>query len=135
MTANRQGGFTLIEVLVALAILAMVVGSLLVLIGQHTRRAAALEERMLARIAAQNALSEYVMAKAEGAAANIQGDEELSGITFRYDIDRDESPIQGFELVTADVQIGRDGQVLASLSTLVNANGAAQAAPVQGVGP
>lgn len=115
---RNEKGLTLIEVLVATAILAAVVGSLLVLISQHTRQAAALEDRMLARVAAENALTLYVTARDEGAAADVRGDVELSGRSFFYEISRQQAPIQGLELVTSQARVGRDGQVLASLTTL-----------------
>ena len=113
-----EKGLTLIEVLIALAILASVVGSLLVLMGQHTRQAAALEDRMLARIAAENALTLYVAAKDEGSAADLGGAMEINGREFRFEISRARSPIQGIELVTSEARIGREGQGLASLTTL-----------------
>lgn len=114
----RQKGFTLIEVLVATAILAAVVGSVMVLIGQHARQAAALEDRLMARIAAENAMAAYVIARAERAQADLSGDIEISGHTYRFEIDRSPSPLEGFEVVTVDVRLGRDGQVLATLSTI-----------------
>ena len=113
-----EKGLTLIEVLIALAILASVVGSLLVLMGQHTRQATALEERMLARIAAENALTLYVASKDEGSAADLGGEMEINGREFHFEISRSRSPIQGIELVTSEARVGRDGQVLASLTTL-----------------
>jgi type II secretion system protein I len=109
---------TLIEVLVALGILAGVIGSLLVLMGQHTRQTASLDDRMLARIEAENALALYVANRNLGRPADIEGENERAGRVFRYELDRSPSPIRGFEVVTSDVRL-RDGrQVLASFSTL-----------------
>lgn len=115
---RSQRGMTLIEVLVALAILTAVVGSLLVLMGQHARQAAAIEDRVLARVAAENALTSYMAARREGQPADIAGEEEIGGRTFRFEIDREASPLEGFELVTSEVRLDRRGQVLASLTTL-----------------
>lgn len=115
---RNQKGLTLIEVLVSLAVLSAVVGSILVLMGQHTRQAARLEERMLARIAAENALTAFVIAKKEEDAPDIQGDVAVGERAFRFEIERATAPLQGYELVRADVRKGRDGQVLASLTTL-----------------
>ncbi|GGY52720.1 type II secretion system minor pseudopilin GspI [Parvularcula lutaonensis] len=113
-----QKGLTLIEVLVALAVLSSIVGSILVLIGQHTRHAAAIEERALARIVAENAMVAYVAAKRSGQPADLSGEEEIAGRAFTYVIDRSPAPLEGFETVETNVRIGRDGQVLATLSTL-----------------
>ncbi|MEM9838282.1 MAG: type II secretion system minor pseudopilin GspI [Pseudomonadota bacterium] len=115
---GKQRGLTLLEVLVALAVLSAVLGSLLMLIAQHTRQAAKLEDRMLARIVAENAMASYIAAKQTNREADLEEEVELSGRTFQFEIDRGSAPIEGFETVTADVRLGRDGQVLATLSTL-----------------
>ncbi|NNU17108.1 type II secretion system minor pseudopilin GspI [Parvularcula sp. ZS-1/3] len=115
---RNQKGLTLIEVLVSLVVLSTVVGSILVLMSQQTRQAARLEERMLARIAAENALTAFVIAKKEQNAPDVQGDIAVGDLGFRFEIDREAAPLQGYELVRADVRKARDGQVLASLTTL-----------------
>lgn len=115
---RNQRGLTLLEVLVALAVLSAVLGALLMLMAQHTRQASLLEDRMLARIVAENAMASYVAAKRTNRDADLLEDVELSGRAFRFEIKRERAPIQGFETVTTDVRLGRDGQVLATLSTL-----------------
>lgn len=109
---------TLIEVLVALAVLAAVAGSLLVLLGQQSRQASRLEQRMLARIVAENALTEYIASNQTGRRLDLRGEADLSGQTFSFRIDRDPAPLEGYETVAVNVRVGRDGQVLATLTTL-----------------
>lgn len=58
----QPDGFTLMEVLVALAIMALALGAMLVLMGQQTRTAVTLEQRQLAQIVAENVLVETMMA-------------------------------------------------------------------------
>ena len=115
---RNEKGLTLIEVLIALAILGAVLGSLLVLMGQHTRQAARLEERMLARIVAENALADYIAATLTNREADAEGETDLSGREFRFEIDRGEAPIEGFETISVEVRVGRSGQVLATLATM-----------------
>ena len=55
---NRQKGLTLVEVLVALAILGAVAGSVLTLISQNARFIAAAETRMMAGILLDNKMVE-----------------------------------------------------------------------------
>ncbi|MEE4208523.1 MAG: type II secretion system protein [Parvularcula sp.] len=114
----NKRGMTLIEVLVALMILSGVVGSVLVLISQHTRQAAGLEERMLARIEAENALALYLAQRELGRPAELTGDIDRAGQTFRFALKRQAAPIQGWELVTSEVRIEDREQVLASFTTL-----------------
>lgn len=115
---RKQQGLTLIEVLVALAVLSSIVGSILVLMGQHARQAAAIEDRALARIAAENAMTAYVAAKRSGQPADISGETEIAGRSFLYEIDRGPAPLEGFEMVETEVRLGREGQVLAVLTTM-----------------
>jgi general secretion pathway protein I len=115
---KAQRGMTLIEVLVALVVLAMVMGSLLVLISQHTRQATALENRLMARIAADNALASYLLAREEGTGADLRAEEEVAGRTFYIEIERSAAPLEGFELVASEARLSRNGQVLARFETI-----------------
>lgn len=56
--ARRQKGVTLVETLVALAIMGLTTSAILVLIGQNTRFAAQANERAYASIAADNLMVE-----------------------------------------------------------------------------
>ncbi|NRA30101.1 MAG: type II secretion system minor pseudopilin GspI [Parvularculaceae bacterium] len=114
----QQMGLTLIEVLVALAVLSAVIGSLLVLLSQQTRQASYLEDRMLARIVAENALTDFMAAKQTNREADLAGEVELSGREYFYSVDRSPANLEGFETVTTEVRLGRNGQVVATLSTL-----------------
>lgn len=125
---SNQRGLSLLEVLVALAIMAAVVGSLLVLMGQQSRQASVVEERLLAKIVAENGLAAYLAAKAMGGTAELSGEEEVAGRIFRFEINRDPAPIQGYETVVSEVRLSRDGQVIASMSTLRRTAGEAAAA-------
>ena len=56
------GGFSLIEMLVALAVFSLAVIALLHLAGQNTRAAAVIEERVIAGVVADNRAVEAVLA-------------------------------------------------------------------------
>jgi general secretion pathway protein I len=115
---RHQRGLTLIEVLVALAVLSAVVGSIMVLIGQHTRQASALEDRMLARIVAENALAERIAERSDGGEQRRGGEVELAGRSFRFAFETQPSTLQNHTVETVSVRKEESQQVLASISTL-----------------
>ena len=73
--ADTQAGFSLLELLVALAIFGMAVVGLLNLSGESTRTAVILEERALAAVVAENQAIEALLAPAAVAAAPAAGQE------------------------------------------------------------
>ena len=113
--ARRARGFTLVEVLVAIAILAGAVGATLVLMAGQARGTAALADNALARIAAENALVEVILAEQGGAA---RGSQEIGGQRFAWRATETETELVGLRLT--EVVVTREGgdQVLASLATL-----------------
>lgn len=66
MTKKWDDGFSLIEALVALAVLALSAMSLLAAAEAHIARISSLEWRALARIAAENRLAELEIGQPEG---------------------------------------------------------------------
>ena len=115
--ARRARGFTLVEVLVAIAILAGAVGATLVLMAGQARGTAALADNALARIAAENALVEVILAEQGGAA---RGSQEIGGQRFAWRATETETETELVGLRLTEVVVTREGgdQVLASLATL-----------------
>ncbi len=100
-TARREQGFTLIESLVALVILAFAAVSLLAASEAHVARIGGLESRALAEIAAENHLAELELGLAEDDAAA-----ELLGRAFRITATRSPSPDP--DLVQIDITVTDD---------------------------
>lgn len=82
---RKRGGFTLLEVLVALAILAIALTAVMRAVGIASQQADAVRERMLAQWVAENRLNEH-RAKATwleaGSAAN--GEVEQAGLKLSW---------------------------------------------------
>lgn len=114
--ASRQSGLTLIEVLVAIAILAGAVGAVIVLMATQARGASALSDQALARIAAENAMVAVMIGEAEGTSPS--GTEEIAGRAFAWEAARTRAPMPGLQAVTVTVRREDSEQVLAGLSTL-----------------
>ncbi|MEZ5893090.1 MAG: type II secretion system minor pseudopilin GspI [Parvularculaceae bacterium] len=86
MRSNRasQHGFTLIETLVALAVMGFIVTALLTLIAQNTRFALSMRDKEAASIAADNLMVEAMVLRAALETGDSGGDVEVGGRTFSW---------------------------------------------------
>ncbi|MEZ0470486.1 type II secretion system minor pseudopilin GspI [Luteimonas sp. B3_2_R+30] len=74
---SRQRGFSLLEMLVALAVFGLVVIALLNLSGENTRTTAIVEERVLAGVVAENRAVEAATEPLQALARMTDGSERL----------------------------------------------------------
>lgn len=81
---NSQKGVTLVETLVALAVMGLVIGALLVLMGQNSRFAASMRERTLAAIAADNLMVEAMVLREATEIGDTEGEVTVGGAALRY---------------------------------------------------
>lgn len=79
-------GFTLIEVLVALALVATVLGGTLGVVRESIDTQRHLERRMLAEWAASNVLDQYLLEHDPLNVESRQGTEAILGRSFRYSV-------------------------------------------------
>jgi len=91
MTARRQDGFSLIEMLAALAILALAGVALMNALSTSARSATLAREMTLAQIAAQNLLSEEILNAGAGAMRDQRGEYALGGQRFDWDLQVDDA--------------------------------------------
>lgn len=81
---KRSGGFTLLEVLVALAIFAMVAASVLTATARSLQTASRLEDKTLAMWIADNRLTELQLAQSPVADGREQGELEFAGRRWQW---------------------------------------------------
>ncbi|WP_306016089.1 type II secretion system minor pseudopilin GspI [Oceanicaulis sp. MMSF_3324] len=91
MIARRQDGFSLIEMLAALAILALAGVALMNALSTSARSATLAREMTLAQIAAQNLLSEEILNAGAGAMRDQRGEYALGGQRFDWALEVDDA--------------------------------------------
>lgn len=115
---TKQAGLTLIETLVALAIMGLVTGAILALVGQNTRFASSAENRAYAGILADNLMVE-ALAKQSPIEVGIQtGARELAGRDWEFEVEITETPLPGAILINVVVSPAGSEQVLARASSI-----------------
>jgi len=81
---TRSRGFTLIEILVALAVLAVALTAAIRTVGQSIDTAAALRERTLAQWVAEDRLARHIFDRSFPAIDTTSGTAEMGGVTWRW---------------------------------------------------
>lgn len=82
--AERNSGFSLIEMLVALAVFSLAVLGLLNMAGENTRSAVIIQERVLAGVVAENRAVEAMTESASLLASATEGVESAGGVDWRW---------------------------------------------------
>jgi len=115
---NSQRGLTLIETLVALAIMGLTTAAILVLIGQNTRFMISAEERAYASIAVDNLMVESLALNASIEIGEETGPVSVGGREWSYLRRIEQSGVDGLLVIEIDIRNSDNGQVLASATSL-----------------
>ncbi len=115
---NKQLGFTLVETLVALAVMGFVVGALLVLIGQNSRFAAAMRDRTMASIAADNLMIEAMVLREATETGESEGDVTIGDQAMIYHRNIYETGVDDVLRIEITVEDKTTGQILARATSM-----------------
>ncbi len=118
MIARRQDGFSLIEMLAALAILALAGVALMNALSTSARSATLAREMTLAQIAAQNLLSEEILNAGGGAMRDQRGEYALGGQRFDWALQVDDAGQPNLVRVRLVISDPDAATVLYTLDTL-----------------
>lgn len=114
----REKGLTLVEVLVALAILGLVAASIVSLIGQNTRFIADQEAKMLAGMLADAAMVEKLAQRGAPERGETVEERSFAARPWTLRITVAETGVAGIVRIDAEVMPAQGAQVLARAMTL-----------------
>ena len=116
---SRKNGFTLIEIMVAVAVLAIAMGALLAGMAQYTSAASRLRERTFAEMVAHNRLTEIQLDREWPDVGRSDGDVELANIEWRWFVEVKETQDDNLRRVDVRVQARDREENLATLSAFL----------------
>jgi general secretion pathway protein I len=132
--ARRSAGFTLLEILVALAVLAIALTATARSLGAAVDTTAALRDRTLARWVAEDRLSELELSKEWPALDVKEGDADMGGRAFHWRQETGVTPAARMRRVEVSVFLTGTGSAVARMIGFVEQTGP-QAGAQTGPGP
>jgi len=117
MRRNKQRGVTLVETLVALAVMGFIIGGLMVLIGQNARFSASMRDKTMARIAVDNLMVEAMVLSSALETGESEGEVEIGGLPLHYKRIVAETGVS--DVMRIDITVSAEnGQALAHAVTM-----------------
>lgn len=121
-TQYKHAGFTLLEVLVALAIIALGMAAVIKTVASVTVNSAYLRDKTFAYWVAQNQMAEIELSPVKPKMGFTDGDESLAGITWYWttSVDKTEDPDTNRVEVTVRMDKDKKAQNYATLVYLLH---------------
>lgn len=121
MVARCQRGFTLLEVLVALTIVAIAMGALIKVAGEQAVNAAYLRDRTLAHWVGMNVVAEYQLAEQWPETGRSQGEQVMAQRDWYWRAQISETPDEAVRRLdlTVHAEEGSAAPVLATLAAFL----------------
>lgn len=122
-TGVAEAGFTLIEILVALAVLAIALAAAVRAVGQSLDSAAALRDRTLAQWVAEDRLTRHEINRSWPALDTYDGEAEIGGRRFRWQEQVSATPVARLRRIDVRVFEPAGEAALVRLSGFVSQTG------------
>ena len=113
---NRVAGFTLLEVMIALAVVAIALGAIIDATGGNARNQNHLRDKTFAHWVATDAITELQVRGDFSALGLRSGSREMAGKEWYWHIELEKTPDERVNLATARVRLDSDGEVVATVS-------------------
>ena len=120
--SNKRAGFTLIEVMVALAIIALGLAAVIKTVASTTVNSTYLRDKTFANWVAQNQLAEIELNTVKPKVGFKDGDETLAGVKWYWTskVDKTEDPDTNRIEITVRLDKKRSAQNYATLVSLIH---------------
>lgn len=115
--SGRQGGFTLLEILVALAIVAVALGAIISEVGRHVYNTAQLRDRTIAHWVAMNLVAEQQINNQWPSVSSRKGETTMAGQEWFWTLTVSETADDRVRRLDVTVDISKDSDT--PLSSLV----------------
>lgn len=118
-----QHGFTLVEVLAAVAVLAIAMAAILSGMARYADAAQHIRQRTLAMWVAQNRLSDLAAAPTWPGEGRSNGRVAMAGQTWRWDVEVQTTPDERLRRIDVEVRLDAADGSLARLTTFMRTSG------------
>ncbi len=116
----KQAGFTLMEVLIALAVLAIALGAIIQSVAANTSNAAYLRDRTFAHWVAMNRVAEMQVRNEWPAKGTDRGTEQMANFEWNWQVVVNDAGLDDIRQIQVEVRRNRnDKQALATIIALV----------------
>jgi len=117
--SRRQAGFTLVEVMVALSIVALSLLGIAASMNQMIDTANAMHERTYASWIAQNKIAELRLANEQIEVSTTSGEIDYANATWAWSADVSETGIEGFFRVDVSVSLAESEYIIRTVTGFI----------------